>query len=488
MYRVLIVDDEMPALRFVRSIIEQFAKGFQVACTAASGEQGLEYLQKHNVELLITDISMHGMNGIELARAARVLQPNIHIVIISGYGEFEYAQGAIQAGVDDYLLKPVSITKMTDILKAVEKKLDTENTDMAASVLPALACGQLYSAENAAQLYQGKSFRFALIRWGNLDMTLPRNLGASALVQPRDEYFQVLRGRDDDERVLIAPDGPMDEYLTHLSVYMTKPGNLNTWTAIYTPAVRDMEALPAFIEWALTLLYRKTVIGKHQILPYAGDTASEDRMRLPVADLKQLAFFISTGKFRLIKDYFVSLATCWEREQTPQRQVWHMGRQLIHQVAGVYQPVGNRLEEMLTEFNDMIRCAASYGDLISGMYSLLFDSGSMKDRKLSTQELYDYAVQYVNENYAQPLSMQSVCDEIGISQTYLSRLFRKYSDTTFNAYLTRCRMEAAMKLLRDKPDLLLRDVAACVGYDDSSYFTKVFHQYTGQTPSQFTAG
>ena len=136
----------------------------------------------------------------------------------------------------------------------------------------------------------------------------------------------------------------------------------------------------------------------------------------------------------------------------------------------------------------MIRCAASYGDLVSGMYATLFDSSSVRDRKLSTQELYDYAVQYVQENYAQPLSMQSVCDEIGISQTYLSRLFRKYSDTTFNAYLTRCRMEAAMKLLLEKPDLLLRDVAACVGYDDSSYFTKVFHQYTGQTPSQFTAG
>lgn len=165
----------------------------------------MEYLQKHNVEMLITDISMHGMNGIELARAARTLQPNVHIVIISGYGEFEYAQGAIQAGVDDYLLKPVSITKMTEILKAVAAKLDAENTDMTASVLPALACGQPYSVEKAAQLYHGKSFRFALIRWGNLDMTLSPSLGASALVQPGDEYFQVLRGRDDDERVLIAP-------------------------------------------------------------------------------------------------------------------------------------------------------------------------------------------------------------------------------------------------------------------------------------------
>ncbi len=488
MYRVLIVDDEMPALRYVRSIIEQFSKNFQVAGTASSGEQGLAFLQQHAIDLLITDISMHGMTGIELAQAVREMQPGIHIVIISGFGEFEYAQGAIQAGVDDYLLKPVSISKMTAILQSIEKKLDAENSDLAATILPAIACGQSYSRENADQLYKNKNFRFALIRWGNLDMTLPRSLGASALVKPRDEQFQVLRGRDDDERILIAPDGSMEEFLTHLSVYMTKQGGLPTWTAIYTPIAREMESLPAFLDWALTLLYQKTVIGKHQIIQFAGSSRNEEHMRLPSADLKQLGYFVDAGKYRLIKEYFISLAAGWEREQTPQRQVWHMGRQLIHQVAGISSAVETRIEEILSEFNDLIRCAASYGELMSSTYILLFDSGNMKDRKLSTQELYEYAVQHIEENYAQPLSMQSVCSEIGISQTYLSRLFRKYSDTTFNAFLTRCRMEAAMKLLREKPDLLLRDVAACVGYDDSSYFTKVFHQYTGQTPSQFTAG
>ena len=69
---------------------------------------------------------------------------------------------------------------------------------------------------------------------------------------------------------------------------------------------------------------------------------------------------------------------------------------------------------------------------------------------------------------------------------YLSRLFRKYSDTTFNAYLTRRRIEAALKLLQEHPDFLLRDIAACVGYEDASYFSKVFHQYTGFSPSQYT--
>ncbi len=488
MYRVLIVDDELPALRFVRSIIEKFSNRFEVAGTVSSGEQGLTFLQQHAIDLLITDISMHGMTGIELAQAARKLRPSIHIVIISGFGEFEYAQGAIQAGVDDYLLKPVSISKMTSILQSIEKKLDAENNDMTATVLPALACGQPYSRENADQLYKNKAFRFALIRWGNLDMSLPNSLGASALIRFQDANFQVLQGRDDDERILISPDGPMEEYLTNLSVYMTKQGSVPTWTAIYTPMARDIDSLPTFIERSLALLYRKTVIGKHQIIQYAGGSSPEERSRLPSTDLKQLGYFISAGKYYMIKEYFVSLAIGWERNQTPQRQVWHMGRQLIRQVASVSAPVDNRVEEIITEFNEMIRCASSYGDLMGSTYTLLFDNGSMKDRKLSTQELYDYAVRYIEENYAQPLSMQSVCDEIGISQTYLSRLFRKYSDTTFNALLTRCRMEAAMKLLREKPNLLLRDVAACVGYDDSSYFTKVFHQYTGETPSQFMAG
>ena len=104
MYRVLIVDDEMPALRFVQSIIERFATNFQVAGVATSGEQGFQLLEQQMFDLLITDIGMRGMNGIELAQAARAMQPNIRIVIISGYGKFEYAQGAIQAGVDDYLL------------------------------------------------------------------------------------------------------------------------------------------------------------------------------------------------------------------------------------------------------------------------------------------------------------------------------------------------------------------------------------------------
>lgn len=485
MYRVLIVDDEMPALRFVWNIINQFATSFKVVGTATSGEQGLEFLSKHPVDLLITDISMRGMSGIELAQRARQLAPGIHIIIISGYGEFEYAQGAIQAGVDDYLLKPVSISKMTAVLNSIQERLDAATASISATLLPAIACGSAYSQKDLEKLYGQSKYRFAYVRWGNLDMMLSMKLGASSLVIPGHKFFQVLRGRDDDERILVAAEGPLEEFLTNLSVYITQPGSLNTWTAVYSPNPQQIKALPVFIERALTVMHHQTIIGKHQILQIKESARAHEQARLSMSELTQLTHFVRTGNLRIIKDHLISLAITWEKEQMPQRQVWHLGRQLIHQIALVNPSIFTRLEKVLLEYNELIRYANSYGELMSGLYSLLFDNGNIRDKKLSTQELFNHARRYIDENYARPLGMQSVCDELGISPTYLSRLFRKHSDTTFNAYLTRCRMEAAVQLMREKPNLLLRDVAACVGYDDSSYFAKVFRQYTGKKPSQY---
>lgn len=89
MYKVLLVDDEMPALRFLQTIIEKFARELTIAQSCLSGEAALAFLRENKVDLLITDISMSGMDGIALAHAARALQPEIHIVIVTGYAEFE---------------------------------------------------------------------------------------------------------------------------------------------------------------------------------------------------------------------------------------------------------------------------------------------------------------------------------------------------------------------------------------------------------------
>lgn len=126
--------------------------------------------------------------------------------------------------------------------------MDANQSDLNATLLPAIACKQPYSQESAAQLYRNKAFHFALVRWGNLDMRLPKTLGASSMVYPQDAHFQVLRGRDEDERILVAADGTVEDFLSNLCVYMTKPGHMPTWTAVYSTLSRGIEALPGFVD------------------------------------------------------------------------------------------------------------------------------------------------------------------------------------------------------------------------------------------------
>lgn len=248
-----------------------------------SGEAALKHLQSETIDLLITDISMHGMSGIELAHIAKKLQPDIHIVIISGYGEFEYAQGAIQAGVDEYLLKPVSITKMTSLLQSIQQKLDSEQMEQAATLLPAIACNQPYDEAAAHRLYGREDWFLAYVLWGNLDMRLPRKLDATRLLPSKQEHFLVLRGRNDEECVLIAKDEGMENFLMNLSVFVTQASTQTSWTVVYMPAARPIGTLPDFIDRSLETIYQKAVIGKHQILKYSGGNIREDRLpcRLP---------------------------------------------------------------------------------------------------------------------------------------------------------------------------------------------------------------
>ena len=124
MYKVLIVDDETPALRYLQTIVEKYAPSCEIAGCCTSGEEALARLQKEHIDLLLTDISMPAMDGISLSMEARQMQPDIHIIIVTGYADFEYAKGAIQASVDDYILKPVSVSQMKDALDKLRLRMD----------------------------------------------------------------------------------------------------------------------------------------------------------------------------------------------------------------------------------------------------------------------------------------------------------------------------------------------------------------------------
>lgn len=487
MYRILIADDEMPALRFLQAIVEKYSHDFTVAGSFTSGEAALEYMTKNKVDLLLTDISMPSMNGIALSLKVREMQPDVHIAIVTGYADFEYAKGAIKASVDDYILKPVSVTHMTEMLKKIKNKLDGEMAAREPALLAALFSGQPYDPGLLSRLYGDGKLFFALVRWGNLGFSSGKLIATSAIPQVMMP-LHALYGRDEDEQLLfMSADQTAGNFQEAVKKYVDQRKSVTTWTIVFSRNSGTFSALPDFFERAVKVMERAVVIGQHQFTFLSGMHNTDSIHHISNADIKKLEYFILERNARMIKDVFITYASEWEKEHLPQIYATTMVQQLTH-LALTAKPVSSALQDViLKETQDLLLYAESYGELMAGLYAVLFDDSTMRDKKLSTEDLYAYAVRYIQERYAQPISIQNVCSEIGISQTYLSRLFRKYGNTSFNVFLTQCRLNAAMSLIREHAEISLRDAAACVGYDDYAYFSKIFHQVIGCTPSQWVS-
>lgn len=124
--KIILVEDEPSAMRYLRSIIERKCEGFEIVDTAENGIDGLEKARALKPDVVITDIKMPGMNGIELTSHLKDELPFIYSVIISGYQDFEYARGAIKSGVVDYLLKPVNIAQLKTLLNSIHRRLEED--------------------------------------------------------------------------------------------------------------------------------------------------------------------------------------------------------------------------------------------------------------------------------------------------------------------------------------------------------------------------
>ena len=485
MYRVLIVDDEMPALRYMQTIVEKYAPGFEVAACCTSGETALTHLARERIDLLITDISMPAMDGISLALKAREMQPDIHIIIVTGYADFEYAKRAIQASVDDYILKPVSVSQLKDTLDKLRLRLDEEESARIPRALSAMFTHRNYDETTLSRHFGAGRFHFALLRWGNLGGTRGP-LQATSVIPLENQPFHALYGRDEDEQLLfMSAAAPATEFQSFVKHYAQAQRSASTMTVLFSRNAGTLFSLPDFFSRAAEVMEYTVVIGHQQSGFLTGGPGPDMTRHLSNATLKRLEHFITDANTRMIKDAFVTLAIDWARERLPQMYAATMVQQLVHLVLTARPVSGQQQDAITREVRELLSTASSYGDLMASLYAVLFDKGAIKDKKLTTEDLYQYAIAYIDENYAKPISIQTVCAEIGISQTYLSRLFRKHGDTSFSTYLTQRRLNAAMDLIRQHPDMALRNVASCVGYEDYAYFSKVFHQVVGCTPSQW---
>jgi two-component system response regulator YesN len=203
-------------------------------------------------------------------------------------------------------------------------------------------------------------------------------------------------------------------------------------------------------------------------------------------DLEMLYYYIKEKQDCCIKKELDVLYTKWQAGKRTQLYMESLAKQILYNMRQTYGHNVSLLEaeylieEIFTYSTSMDELKGSYWDILVKF----LQSDPLID-KIDTPQFLDKITDYLQLNLNQQLPLKELCVKFGVSQPYLSKMFRKYIDESYNHYMTRIRMEKARELMIQNTGVRVKDIAAMVGYDDQFYFSRIFRSYMDITPSEY---
>lgn len=489
MYQVMLADDEPTALNLLQMIIEKKCEGFQVAGIAYNGQEALEKMKSLHPDVLITDIQMPVMNGLDLIGKAKEEDSDLVSIVISGYQEFEYAKTAMRYGVTDYILKPIVPSELCALLEKVKNRLDIRYYRNRNALMHRLVNEIPISEEELKRYFQSPRYYGAITRRNGLPTRFSER-GQKEIFSDIHEWM-LTYGRDDQETLYLCPEELVEEgqYVEMIKRQIGKEQpDASYLTTVICKKAASVDQIGEMVKGLYRMLDTSIVLGKSQTLFLDGEKSEvsvEDAGNFDY--LQDLEYLAKNQKYERLQKETASLIQKWGQEERP--QIWMEGR--LRQICYLLQRYDScNMDYRECEFllDETFANAENVQQLITGMDDIFFKDkkeDSMTMQKLNTEEYFQKIKEYIQEHMAEALSLQKVSREMGVSQTYLSRLFRKYENSTFNNYLTALRMEKAKVLLKSGDRIYVKDVAEQVGYKDQFYFSRIFHSYTGVRPSEY---
>ncbi|MEG0765241.1 MAG: response regulator [Pseudoflavonifractor sp.] len=521
LYQIMVVDDEAEARQGIVRKIDWNALGFQIVAEAENGRDALEKAESLDLDVVLTDIKMPFMDGLELGAELARRKPTVKLIVLSGFDEFEFAKQAIKLNVVEYVLKPVNAEELSGILRRVKALLDAEiaqrrNIDRLNEAyqksMPLLRekfLQDLMRGPMPAEELAGQAARFGLsIVEGEYKVVAVCNIDICNECKPdiapelvpvsiRQMLDDELRGRCRREifsslssviLVTAWDHDPIEELMSLLSQICAEcPRILNvTMTAGIGRTKAALENIYESYAEARTALEYNVLAGAGraiyiQDMEQSGGTAEEyDRQD------RQL---LSAIKFGTREQIAAQLDLLLEKDGdgwSPQARL--MG------VMGTLMPIIQRYklgeQEMLGDRESWLRLMEDETPPETVRVWLLEVcqrmSGCFDRQRISTtKRLVEEAESYLREHYRESdLSVDRLCGYLHISQSYFSTIFKQETHQSYVQYLTDLRMERAMELLRTTDDKTYL-IAQQVGYDEPNYFGYVFKKKFGVSPSQY---
>lgn len=538
MLKVFLVEDESIVREGLRDNIMWQQYGYQFAGEASDGEMALPLIRKVKPDVLITDIKMPFMDGLALSRIVSQEFPQMKIIIISGYDDFEYARQAIRVGVEQYLLKPITKMNLQKALEEIREKIENERAqeDYLEKFKEEMLEYEQFSRRNFFEKVFEGQLSVQEIYEEAQKLSLEMNASGYNLAMVSLWEKKNVEERSQDSRLIAAKREELTRYFRRYPEFLMFRWNINTYGILMKGEAEQMQELKAKclenivricssqdgeIEWYLAMgepverlsllpeCYSKVnhLMSYRFLKPQEHILTSEvlteftskndEKNSLGGVDISKvdpeiLKGFLMRGQAEEVEDFVDSFLESQKTALKSKLFRDYMMLSIRFTTIAFVEKLGYSQDEFLeSSWNDkMQNMSLSEEDMRPYMLSLLRRAIELSTKEKDSQgkKLIKKALEYIEENYTrESLSLNEAAGAVEVSANYFSAVFSQEMEMTFTEYVTQKRMEKAKILLR-QTEKHSGEIAAEIGFKDPHYFSFVFKKTQGCTPREYRSG
>lgn len=516
MYKLIIVDDQPVIRKGLVKLVDWEEMGIEIAGEASNGLEALELILRENPHLMICDIKMPGMDGLELMKECRKINSGIKTVVLSGYNDFAYVKEALRYGVENYLLKPVDrdelVSTVLNVINKFENDLNYCKTMVESAeiirdnILYRMLTDNISKKELRERLkflkidLSGSRFRTAAIEVVNYGYLFSRDelegrireayrhicassLTGNAILCKTVEHRMIVIFKDDTAAFVNA-----NRMLNNFVETMNRQMGVDVIIGVGDEVDR-MEMLPSSYSQAEKMLDFRYVMAKNRIIWNEIQAEIKKTYRDYVElDAQKFENLIITGDIDgTIREVDHVCSMLLAVRTIKPEQIKYFFTDMIIMLIEIIKKYKLNVENILS-LEHSIQEMTTHSTVEQSIKSVkTICGGIIRDfdrKKESPRKKIDEIIRYVNGSFCNEMSLKSLAAEFGYNPTYLGQIFRNETGRIFTDYLNNLRLEKAKQLILNTSDSI-NVIGEKVGYEDSNYFYKLFKKYVGVYPTRF---
>ena len=515
MYKIIFVDDEAIIRNGISRCVPWEELGFELDGVFEHGQQALSYIEEHHVDVVLSDINMPKMSGLELSGILGERFPDVVVILLTGYDDFEYAQAAIRHQVREFILKPITRTELSKVLETIGTELDR--------------VGQQKKEQELLQARVDQSF--PLLKERYLRRLISDSAAVNSLAQ-RAEYYQ-WQDRGGWYQIMMAAVPLSWTELERMALVEYLEGQINPHDEVFTSRKgeiivlaqdRDPDLLDSFVRSLAKGAFDFSA-GMEKVVVSLGCGEPVDSLSFLEISYKGACAALDYSR-SLGLSQIVAIADIKDKEAPSPAILAKMQLEIVeHLKDGMADESLEMFRKMVVYLEEHYQSSKQLAMTFIGLFSRIFafiqdmdldlpdENGGMANlvqlETLAQGEIFfdklirhvgdrisqrrndvllsriDKAKSIIRENYGdKSFSLQDICRELYLSTSQFSVLFKEGTDQTFVEYLTSVRMDEAKKLLAST-DLKSYEIAESVGYSDPRYFSITFKKHCGMTAMEY---